>query len=112
MLGEDVDFHVHSAFYLDGPKCRGSPRCRNQRDRQLVAIDRGDREADAVERDRALLDYVSAESRIELKHDLARVRALADGGPAVDVPEDDVATQPIAGTQRELEIDLRGDRQL
>ena len=70
----------------------------------------GDREADAVEGDRAVLDHVAEQLVAERDRDPAGEAVLGDAddlADAVDVALDDVAAERVAGPQRRLEVDRR-----
>src|SRR3954470_493996 len=108
MLGQDVHFQVDGSP-LSRPAQRGSlQRLGDERHREPVVAEVGDRERDAVDRDRALLDDVAQQRRIGVDdHDPreALLAHLAHDPEAVDVALDNVAAEPVGGTQRQLEVD-------
>ena len=59
VLGEHVDLEVHLAAGLEVAERRLGERVRDQRDGEAVAVERRDRQRDALDRDRALLDAVA-----------------------------------------------------
>ena len=88
-------------------------RVRDQRDREAGVVERGDRQARPLDRDRALLDDVAEELGRSVEPDAAAVAFgldAADGADAVDVALDVVAAERLAGAQRRLEVDARSRR--
>jgi SAM-dependent methyltransferase len=59
VLREHVDLEVHRVARRERAERRHLERVRDERDLERVVVQRGDRERDAVERDRALLDAVA-----------------------------------------------------
>ena len=88
-------------------------RVRDDRDGECLRIHRVDRERHACDRDRALLDDV-AQQRGRRPHDQHEVRtevaARGELAGSVDVTGHPVTTEPIAHTQRTLEVDARAIR--
>ena len=79
-----------------------------------AVVERGDREARAVDRDRALLDHVAEElgRRVDPDARPSPSRLDARTAPtAVDVALDVVAAERLAGPQRRLEVDARPGRE-
>jgi hypothetical protein len=62
VLGEDVDLEVHGIAGMEVGEGRLAKRVRNEGDLDPVVVDRRDRERDAVDRERALLDAVAGSS--------------------------------------------------
>ena len=72
-------------------------------------VDRGDREGDAVDGERSLLDAVAQELRRDVERQPAAVALgldRANAPDAVDVTLDVVAAERLAGAERGLEVDL------
>ena len=76
---------------------------RDQGDKRLV-VERGDRERDAVDRDRALLDAVAEDLRRRLDREPLALE-LAHPADAVHVALDVVPTQRLPCRERRLEVD-------
>jgi 3,4-dihydroxy-2-butanone 4-phosphate synthase len=93
----------------------GGDRVRDQRDVDRLAIDPVHGQADAVERDRALVDGV-ARHRVRQREREADVAALvvprADDADAVDVALDEVTTEAIADADGALEAHAGADAEL
>ena len=62
MLREDVGFEVDLVARRERAQCRHLERVRDQRDLEPVVVERRDRERDAVDGDRALLDAVAEDA--------------------------------------------------
>src|SRR5215207_3756875 len=90
-------------------------RLGDQRDLEPLIVERSDGEADAANRDRAVLDQVALEpvgdgdAQPPRKAVLAHREQLAD---AVDVALDDVPAERLAGAQGRLEVDPRAGGEL
>src|SRR3954453_1079175 len=107
VLGENVDLEVDGSPLPRPAERRPLQRLRDQRDREPVVADVRDRERDAVDRDRALLDDVAQQRRLGVDDDDARealLARLADHAEPVDVALDDVAAEAVGGPQRQLEV--------
>ena len=61
IFGEDVGFDVDAAAFFLCVEVRRLERVRDQRDGEIAVADRRDRQADAVDGDRALFDDVAQE---------------------------------------------------
>ena len=114
VAGDQVDLQVDAAAGLE-PAQRGVLHgVRNQVDADFGAVlhvgDAVDREADAVDGDRALVGQVLAQ-RAGRQHAqfpaFADRREPGDGADAVDVARDDVAAQPVVGAQGLFQVDGR-----
>ena len=110
VLGDDVDLEVDPIAGLTGAE--GGPRQRlgDQADREPVGAGLDDRQADAVDGDRALVDEVAAETVGQ--GDLDDLPVLAglpayDGPGAVDVSLNDVAAETRCRSDGALEINRR-----
>ena len=116
IAGDQVDLEVDAA--AGGEAAAASVFCdgvRDQVDADLAAVgavvDAVDREAHAVDRDRAL---VGEESRQRAGRRDAQLPAFADRrevgdrADAVDVAADDVAAEPVVGAQGLFEVDRAG----
>ena len=82
-------------------------RVRDQRDLEAVVVERGDRERDAVDRDRALLEAVADDRLGRVDPDAAAVsfrRDRADAADGVDVTLHDVAAERVADAERRLDV--------
>src|SRR5438876_6576099 len=76
---------------------------RHERDREAAVVESRDRQRDAVDRDRALLDAVAEE--LGRRVDPDRLAARAHAAEAVDVTLHEVAAERLARTERRLEVD-------
>ena len=87
---------------------------RNHHDVEPVVAQTGDRQADAVDRDRALVDEYGASAGRKADRQPVELRVgpqFLDVPDGVDVPLHEVAAEPAVGAQRPLEIDERAPRQ-
>ena len=62
VLGEHVDLEVDLVAGRERAERRHRERVRDERDREAVVVERGDRQRDAVDGDRALLDAVAEDA--------------------------------------------------
>jgi len=69
---------------------------RDERDGEARVVERGDRERDAVDRDRAFFDAVPQD--VGRRVDPDRLPDVPHMPDRVDVPLDDVAAERLAGT--------------
>src|SRR5439155_8244521 len=86
-----------------GPERRRLERVGHEGDREAVLVEPGDRQRDAVDGDRALLDAVAEE--LGRRVDPDRLAARAHAAEAVDVTLHEVAAERLARTERRLEGD-------
>ena len=111
VLGDHVDLEVDPGAGLLDAERGLRERRRDERDGEvgLLAVgDGADGEADAVDRDRALLDDVAREvGRQRDAHQLPVLAggALQDGAGAVDVALHDVSAEAAVGDHRALQVD-------
>src|SRR3954454_6635297 len=121
MLGEDVHLEIDGSPLLRPAERRALQRLGDERHRDPVVAEVGDRERDPVDGDRALLDDIAQQRRLDVDHDDAREALLAtiarqrppDVAPAdapeallaplahhaapVDVALHDVPAEPVGG---------------
>src|SRR3954452_2055939 len=98
VLGEDVHLEVHRRAARRGAERRALERLGDQGHGEVIAVDRGDGQRDAVDRDRPLLDDVAQEVRVGFDRDDAGEALLAhvaDRPETVDVALDDVAAEAV-----------------
>ena len=103
VLGEHVHFEIDLVARPSGAERRHRERVRDERDLERAASQRGDRERDAVDRDRALLDAVAEElgRRLDPDPDAVALRLdRRDPADAVDMPLDVVPAERLAGAER------------
>src|SRR4051794_32989479 len=114
MLREDVGLEVDAVANVEVAKRRVIARVRDDRDGERLAVDRVDRQRDAGDRDRALLDDVLEERGHGANHEYeigSEVALRSELAGAVDVSRDPVATEPVAELHRALEVDALSDAQ-
>src|SRR5690348_6544062 len=110
VLRQQVDLDVQAVAGLRASQRRVLERERHERDLYALAAQRRDRQRDAVDRERALLDAVAQEARVEAEAQAGAVAFAVerlDLGRAVDVALDEVPAERLACAQRRLEVDLR-----
>src|SRR5439155_21194356 len=106
---EHVGLEVHRVPGLEPRKRRFEERVRDGRDADPALVERCDRERDAVDRERALLDAIAEDLGRNMEQEPCPVAVRlerADAPDAVDVALDVVAAERLAGSQRGLEVDL------
>src|SRR5215211_4973116 len=94
---------------------RALERLGDQRDLEAAGVEGRDREADAVDGDRAVLDDVAAQVRRDLDEHPAGDAVLGDGAHhagGVDMSLDQMAAQGVARSQGGLEVHARARDQL
>src|SRR4051812_3164152 len=99
VLGQNVGLEVHVRSRLQGSESSAFKRFRDERDLEPVIPDRADREAHAVNRDRALLDDVLGEIAGEQKAQYAGkafVGSLEQLAHAIDVALHNVTVEAVA----------------
>src|SRR5437764_5325181 len=101
VLGRHVDLEVHGVAGLLGTEVGDLGGVRDHRHREPVVEDIDDREADAVDGDRALLDDVAQQVAVA-DADLEIRRGLHDLTDAVDVTLDHVTAEAIGQPDRAL----------
>src|SRR6185312_13239546 len=110
VLGDEVYLDVQLVPGRGRAEGRALEGLGDQGDLEPALAELGDGEADAGQRDRALVDHVAGELGREGDAEAAGEAVLAgreDRGDAVDVALDDVAAEPLAGPHRQLEVDAR-----
>jgi len=99
VLAEQVDFDVEAIAGAHATQRRHRERVRDERHAEASVRERGDGEAHAVERDRALLDDERRQLGGQRADELAVIADGLDGDDfdgAVDVPLYPVAAQRVA----------------
>ena len=88
---------------------RVRPGVRNDLDVEPLVVERGDGQADAVDRNRALEDHPGRQIGRKANAQAAELAFVGDrrleGADAVDVSLDDVPAEPAVGAQRPLQVD-------
>src|ERR1700733_4026621 len=100
VLGEDVHLDVHGRARLELAEVGAFERLGDQRHREAALVERTDGEAHAVDGNRALLDEIAGELRLELDLEHPREALLAqraDAAGAVDVTLDDMPAKAVVG---------------
>ena len=108
VLGQHIDLQVDRPTGRSGAERRALERLRDERDLERVVVDSRNGKGHALDRDRALLDDVAQQLGRRGDPDDPGEALLAhrvDLAGAVDVALDDVAAEPVAGAQRQLEVD-------
>src|SRR5256886_1140555 len=109
VLRQDVDLEVDGGAGAEvGERGRGE-RVRDERDLEAFVAERCDRQRDALDGDRALLDAVAEElgRRLHEQADAVAFGVRALHAPdAVDVALDVVAAERLAGPERRLDVHL------
>ena len=112
---DQVDLEIDLAPGGEAAQGRVLDGVRDQVDAEfasVVAVDDAiDRQADAVDGDRALLREEASQRARRGDAQLPRLAGALEpshGADAVDVAADEVAVEPVAGAQRLLEVDVAG----
>src|SRR3954454_21200340 len=103
VLGGDVDLEVHEVAWLPRTEGRDLGRVWDHRDGEAIVEDGDDREAHAVDGDRALLDDVAQEFAI-LHADLEVGHGPHDLAEAVDVTLHQMTAEAIAEPHRPFQV--------
>src|SRR5262245_40240555 len=113
VLGEHVGLEIDPVAGTNGTEGRRRQRVLNERNCKPALVQVGDRERDAVDGDRALLDEVAEEvpGRVEPDPPALAFEVDRPNGPhPVDVTLDVVTAERLAGAQRRLEVHLAAER--
>src|SRR6185437_7366269 len=109
VLGDHVDLEVYLGAGLLDAERGALERLGDEADLEPVVADGGDREADAVDGDGALVHDVPGQARGQADPDDLPVLlgVTADhGAGAVGVPLDEMAAEPVLEADRALQVDL------
>src|SRR3990172_5135016 len=115
VLREHVNLEVHGFAGSEAAERRRGERVRDEGDRERGLREPSDRQAHALDCDRALLDAVAQDlgRRLDLEpHAVAFGRKRADRADPVHVPLDEVATERLYGSERGLHVHLVAEREL
>src|SRR5439155_1464515 len=113
ILRQDVGLEIDVVARLEPAERRRPERVLDERDGKALLIELGDRERDALDGDRSLLDQVAEDVRPDVDPDpLALALGLdrAHGTDGVDVPLHVVTAERVPRTQRRLEVHLAAER--
>src|SRR2546430_285504 len=113
ILRQDVGLEIDVVARLEPAERRRPERGLDERDGKALLIELGDRERDALDGDRSLLDQVAEDVRPDVDPDpLALALGLdrAHGTDGVDVPLHVVTAERVPRTQRGLEVHLAAER--
>src|ERR1700722_6519310 len=108
VLRDHVDLKVDLGARLLDAERGALERLWDQADLEPVVTDRRDGQADAVDRDGALVHHVPGQAGGEADAPAPPVLvgiAAGDGGGAVGVPLDEVAAEPVGEPDRALQVD-------
>src|SRR5581483_768750 len=115
VLADQIDLEVDVLELALLRQRGGGLRVRDDRDLEAAPVDAVDREADAVDGDRAFLDDVAEQLRLGADRHVDGLAArthFIDAADAVDVAGDQVAAEAIAEAHRPLEVHRRAGLQL
>ena len=107
IFSEDVHFEIHGIARFAFAQCGDLPRMRNNPDREMIAAKVGDREADAVEGDRALRNDQRHERGIG--GDFQEVIApgglsTRDATDAINVASDEMPIEPASDREGAFQV--------
>src|SRR6266550_6912778 len=109
VLREHVDLEVDGRSGAQRAERRHGERVRDQRELNGVVAERGDRQRDAIDGQRALLGAVAQKLLRDVEREAGAVALRlerANPADAVHVALDVVAAERLAGPERGLEVDL------